>query len=108
MAREKKTKVDLIRCKVDFVTGMIYFEGLLKPKIMLTFELLLQKFSLFGFIYFLFVLLMGLYRLKRMSKLPLIVFLFILLTIPGIIGLLWLFAAFEVAVWGWWVTRRLN
>ncbi len=60
---------------------------------MLTFELLLQKFSLFGFICFLFVLLMGLYRLKRMSRLPLIVFLIVLLAVPGIAGLLWLFAA---------------
>jgi len=67
----------------------------------------LQKFSLFGFICFLFVLLMGLYRLKRMSRLPLIVFLFMLLAIPGIAKLLWLCAAFELAVWGWWVARLL-
>ncbi len=50
---------------------------------MLTFELLLQKFSLFGFICFLFVLLLGLYRLKRISRLPLVVFLIVLFAIPA-------------------------
>ena len=32
MAREKKTNVDLIRCKADFVMSKVYFEGYLNLK----------------------------------------------------------------------------
>ena len=73
---------------------------------MLPIETLYEKLPFLGFALFLAITLKGMFRLKRFLRLPLLLFLFLLFAIPFIKDLVWLFAAVEVSIWGYFLARK--
>ena len=73
---------------------------------MLPVETLYSKLPFLGFAFFVALTLKGLFRLKRFLRLPLLLFLFLLMTVPFIKDLLWLFAAVELSIWGYYLASK--
>ena len=73
---------------------------------MLPLETLYSKLPFLAFAFFVLLTVKGVFRLKRFLRLPLLLILFLLLAVPFIKNLLWLFAAMELSIWGYYLASK--